>query len=203
LNVISFFYKKLFFSLLLFKIHKKRLRKWLIPCPSTGPKRFLTGLNSFRIRPNRFQQIQKFLQYWIELFDPYPNKFGLVQNHFWTYRSTRHKESVLSIYYYYILSPSANYNFLGAMSNIIAPSCFFELLCNNWLKSLLIISIGITFWIPPVVFVYYCLHCRLSLSIAIVWCLLNIMLLQFIWIEMKKKKQYKQKIKTDCNFKKK
>jgi len=61
LNVIFFFYKKLFFSLLLFKIHKKRLRKWLIPCPSTGPKRFLTGLNSFRIRPNRFQQIQKCL----------------------------------------------------------------------------------------------------------------------------------------------
>ena len=61
LNVISFFYKKLFFSLLLFKIHKKRLRKWLIPCPSTSPKRFFTGLNSFRIRPNRFQQIQKCL----------------------------------------------------------------------------------------------------------------------------------------------
>ena len=62
LNVIFFFTKKLFFSLLLFKIHKKkRLRKWLISCPSTGPKRFLTGLNSFRIRPNRFQQIQKCL----------------------------------------------------------------------------------------------------------------------------------------------
>ena len=61
LNVIFFLQKKLFFSLLLFKIHKKRLRKWLIPCPSTGPKRFLTGLNSFRIRPNRFQQIQKCL----------------------------------------------------------------------------------------------------------------------------------------------
>ena len=61
LNVIFFFYKKMFFSLLLFKIHKKMLRKWLISCPSTGPTRFLTGLNSFRIRPNRFQQIQKCL----------------------------------------------------------------------------------------------------------------------------------------------
>jgi len=60
LNVI-FFLQKLFFSLLLFKIHKKRLRKWLIPCPSTDPKRFLTCLNFFRIRPSRFQQIQKCL----------------------------------------------------------------------------------------------------------------------------------------------
>jgi len=83
LNVIFFFFTKNSFSpSYSSKFTKKRLRKWLISCPSTGPKRFLTGLNSFRIRPNRFQQIQKCLQYWIELFDPYPNKFGLIQNVF-------------------------------------------------------------------------------------------------------------------------
>ena len=97
LNVI-FFYKKLFFSLLLFKIHKKRLRKWLIPCPSTVPKLFLIGLNSFRIRPKSVSTNPKMsFQYWIELFDPYPNKFGLIQNRFWTCKRTRHKESVLSL----------------------------------------------------------------------------------------------------------
>lgn len=61
LNVISFFTKNSFSPSYSSKFTKKRLRKWLIPCPSTDPKRFLTGLNSFRIRPNRFQQIQKCL----------------------------------------------------------------------------------------------------------------------------------------------
>ena len=62
LNVIFFLQKKNSFSpSYSSKFTKKRLRKWLIPCPSTDPKRFLTSLNSFRIRPNRFQQIQKCL----------------------------------------------------------------------------------------------------------------------------------------------
>jgi len=52
LNVIFFFLQKtLFLPPTLQNSQKKRLRKWLIPCPSTGPKLFLTGLNSFRIRP--------------------------------------------------------------------------------------------------------------------------------------------------------
>jgi len=61
LNVISFFLQKTLFLPPTLQNSRKRLRKWLIPCPSTSPKRFLTGLNSFRIRPNRFQQIQKCL----------------------------------------------------------------------------------------------------------------------------------------------
>jgi len=60
LNVI-FFYKNSFSPSYSSKFTKKRLRKWLIPCPSTGSKRFWTGLNFFRIRPSRFQQIQKCL----------------------------------------------------------------------------------------------------------------------------------------------
>ena len=98
LNVIFFFTKNSFSPSYSSKFTKKRLRKWLIPCPSTGPKLFLTGLNSFRIRPKSVSTNPKMsFQYWIELFDPYPNKFGLIQNRFWTCKRTRHKESVLSL----------------------------------------------------------------------------------------------------------